>query len=143
MARRTQTAALPRQPKASLLRDSWSYTRMAQAMIVLAREIPLRTSLRQVLAFVLIAEKVSLGHEVIVADLAGLAGDDSSGAPIFGASINRSYQVLLAPSAKEPDGLGWIAQEPHPSDARRKVLRLTEKGEAVARKLAAALNEKE
>ncbi|MBU4196652.1 MAG: hypothetical protein KJ911_07865 [Alphaproteobacteria bacterium] len=143
MARRVAPASASIKPKASLLRDSWSYTRMAQAMIVLAREIPLRTSLRQVLAFVLIAEKNSLGHEVIVADLAGLAGDDANGQPIFGQSINRSYQALLAPTDKEPDGLDWIVQEPHPSDARRKVLRLTQKGEAVARKLAAALNEKE
>lgn len=143
MARRTAPVPTTIKPKASLLRDSWTYTRMAQAMIVLAREIPLRTSLRQVLAFVLIAEKASLGHEVIVADLAGLAGDDSSGQPIFGPSINRSYQVLLAPTDKEPDALDWIVQLPHPTDARRKVLRLTPTGEAVARKLAAALNEKE
>lgn len=144
MARRkvdpaTLQAAKAPPPASGLTKDVKSVERMSAALLQLATVIPSRTSLRQVLAFFLIAQKLARGEEVIMADLADMAGDDAVGTPIFGPSINRSYQILLAPTARDPDGLGWIDQHPDPADGRRKILRLTPEGEAVARKVIEAL----
>lgn len=145
MARRQAPAAAPKllTPPAGLLKDVWTYGQLGQAMLFLAKQIPQRTSLRQTLAFIFVVEKIAMGHEVVVSDLASIAGDDVHGQPVFGQSINRSHQLLLAPTERDPDGLDWLYTEPDPADARRKILRLTPKGMEVAKKVAKILKEPE
>lgn len=104
----------------------------AKALQIIATEIPARTSLRQVYAFALIVEANSLGKSIIVSDLKEIAGADNTGEPIFGQSIGRSYQLLMEPTKRDPDGLGWIKLETDEDDQRRKIVRLTNKGEAIA-----------
>lgn len=108
---------------------------LAKALQILVHEIPARTSLRQVYAFVLIVEANSLGKSIIISDLKEIAGADNTGEPIFGQSIGRSYQLLMEPTKRDPDGLGWIKLETDEDDQRRKIVRLTEKGEAIANHL--------
>lgn len=145
MARRKAAPEAPKPlaPPASLLKDAWTYGQFGQALLFLAKQIPQRTSLRQTLAFIFVVEKISMGHEVVVADLADIAGDDVNGQPVFGQSINRSHQLLLAPTERDPDGLDWLYTEPDPSDARRKILRLTPKGMEVAQRVAKILKERD
>ena len=107
----------------------------AKALQTIAFEIPARTSLRQVYAFALIVEANSLGKSIIVSDLKEIAGADKTGEPIFGQSIGRSYQLLMEPTKRDPDGLGWIKLETDEDDQRRKIVRLTQKGEAIANQL--------
>jgi len=108
---------------------------LAKALQIIAYEIPPRTSLRQIYAFALIVEANSLGKSIIISDLKEIAGADNTGEPIFGQSIGRSYQLLMEPTKRDPDGLGWIKLETDEDDQRRKVIRLTEKGEAIANQL--------
>jgi hypothetical protein len=108
---------------------------LSKALQVIAYEIPPRTSLRQIYAFALIVEANSLGKSIIISDLKEIAGADNTGEPIFGQSIGRSYQLLMEPTKRDPDGLGWIKLETDEDDQRRKVIRLTEKGEAIANQL--------
>jgi len=107
----------------------------AKALQTIAFEIPARTSLRQVYAFALIVEANSLGRSVIVSDLKEIAGADKTGEPIFGQSIGRSYQLLMEPTKRDLDGLGWIKLETDEDDQRRKIVRLTDKGEAIANQI--------
>ncbi|WP_312490972.1 hypothetical protein [Brevundimonas sp.] len=109
-----------------------SYMAFAKTLQIIAAKIPARTSLRQIYAFALIVEANSLGKSIIVSDLKEIAGDDDTGEPIFGQSIGRSYQLLMEPTKRDPDGLGWIKLETDEDDNRRKIVRLTEKGEAIA-----------
>jgi len=140
MSPRKAPAPAPR-PKTptGLARDVWSYAAFSEALRALAEEAPPRTSLRQMLAFAMMVEREAMGHETIVSELRELAGSDKEGQPILGQAIGRSYLLLTAPSDQAPDGLGWIELEPDPSDARRKVIRLTPKGEAMARRVRTAL----
>lgn len=108
---------------------------LAKALQIIATKIPARTSLRQVYAFMLIVEANSLGKSIIISDLKEIAGADNSGEPIFGQSIGRSYQLLMEPTKRDPDGLGWIKLETDEDDQRRKIVRLTPTGEAIADQL--------
>ncbi|WP_292046111.1 MULTISPECIES: hypothetical protein [unclassified Brevundimonas] len=105
---------------------SWMFQMFAQ-------KVPQRTSMRQIYAFTLVLEALSNGREIIVSDLKELAGDDEKGEPIFGQSIGRSYQLLMEPTKRDPDGLGWIRLETDENDQRRKLVRLTEEGVKIAR----------
>lgn len=109
-----------------------SFMAFAKTLQIIATKIPARTSVRQIYAFALIVEANSLGKSIIVSDLKEIAGDDETGEPIFGQSIGRSYQLLMEPTKRDPDGLGWIKLETDEDDNRRKIVRLTEKGEAIA-----------
>ncbi len=104
----------------------------ANVLGFMAAKIPARTSLRQVYAFALIVEANALGKSIIISDLKEIAGADDTGEPIFGQSIGRSYQLLMEPTKRDPDGLGWIKLETDEDDQRRKIVRLTAEGERIA-----------
>ena len=109
-----------------------TFMALAKALQFVSAKIPARTSLRQFYAFALIVEANSLGKSIIISDLKEIAGADDTGEPIFGQSIGRSYQLLMEPTKRDPDGLGWIWLETDEDDQRRKIVRLTDKGEAIA-----------
>lgn len=122
--------------------EAWTFSLFTTAILELANELPNRVTIRQLLAFAMILEEVSLGRSTTIKGLRTKAGNDKRGAEVLGQSIGRTYQIFLAPTRKEPDGLGWLYVEENESDRREKFLRLTKEGEAVALKLARILKEK-
>ena len=79
------------------------------------------------------------------------AAADAAGAPAtrssliaayeeqFRGSVRNSYRQLLERSRAYPKGLGWLAVEANPNDAREQFLRLTKKGKQVAERVLLAL----
>ena len=124
---------------ASIKSHVWTFTTFALAVQELARELPPRVTLRQLLTFALIVEEVSMGRDVTIAEIRKKAGSDKLGEELLGQSIGRSYQLFLKPTKKEPDALGWAYVEENEDDRREKFLRLTPEGEAVAIKIASYL----
>ncbi|MFN3558931.1 MAG: hypothetical protein ACK4UQ_06550 [Brevundimonas sp.] len=88
-----------------------------------------RTSGRQILAFLAVAQAEADGKSIMLSDIRDIEGSD--GQPIIGQSIAQTFAMLLDPSEREPRGLGWVRQEVDPDDRRRKYLKLTDKGRAV------------
>lgn len=119
--------------------ETKTFTRMSNAVRLLAMDLPATATIRQVLTFSMIVEQISKGHDTIIAEIREVAGLDNRGTELLGQSIGRSYQVFLEPTKRDPDRLGWLALELDENDNRRKVLRLTDKGEAVALSIAKAL----
>lgn len=123
--------------------EAWTFCQFSTALEALAFELPNRVTIRQVLVFSLIAEKAAMGMDVTIAELREKAGADRHGNDLLGQSIGRSYQVFLEPTKRDPDALGWARIEEDENDRRRKLLRLTKEGEAIALKVAKALKMKE
>ncbi|WOB78465.1 hypothetical protein [Brevundimonas nasdae] len=88
-----------------------------------------RTSGRQLLAFLAVAQAEADGKSITLSDIRDMEG--SRGQIIIGQSIAQTFAMLLDPSDREPRGLGWVRQEVDPSDNRRKYLKLTDKGRAL------------
>ncbi len=118
-----------------------SIDHLARGFAALADYLPARASYRQALAFMLLAQADLAGRKMTVSDLRDAAGDDLNGLPKLGQSIERTYQLFLAPSKQEPNGLGWLKQVPDDDDRRKKHLRLTSEGLAVANHAVAALRQ--
>ena len=127
---------------ASIKSQAWTFCQFSTALELLARELAPRVSIRQVLVFSLIVEKAAMGHDITIAEIRDKAGRDKKGEELLGKSLGRSYQVFLKPTKREPDNLGWCYVEEDENDRRRKLLRLTEEGEAIALRLASALKMK-
>lgn len=147
-------------PMPSLKPNAWTFSLFAAALHELAKELPPRVTIRQLLVFAMILEETSLGHSTTIKKIREKAGPDKDfkknadgsrklgkdGKPeledLLGQSIGRSYQVFCKPTKKEPDNLGWVDVVENEDDRREKFLRLTKEGEAVALKLARILKEK-
>lgn len=128
--------------KSPLAGDVVALAQVSAILELLAKALPSRVSIRQAFAFVIVAERLAAGHDIIVSDLKTIAGDDAFGNPVFDASIGRSYQLLMdEPSKGYPEPVGWLRLETDPNDKRRKLLRLTAAGEAMAKKIVKARNE--
>ena len=127
----------------NLKTEAWTFCQFSTALEALAFDLPNRVTIRQVLVFSLIAEKAAMGQDVTIAEIRDKAGTDKSGQDLLGQSIGRSYQLFLEPTKREPDNLGWCFVEEDENDRRRKLLRLTKEGEAIALKVAKALKMKE
>lgn len=87
---------------------------------------PARMTGRQIQTFLKIAVAHARGQDVTMTEIREAAGE------VIGHHMNRSYQLFLPVSVRNPDGLGWISQSEDPLDGRRKYLRLTAAGEEVA-----------
>jgi hypothetical protein len=127
---------------ASIKTEATTITQFATALEALAFELPSRVTLRQLLVFAMICEKVAMGHDTTIAEIREKAGADKSGQALLGQSMGRSYQLFLKPTKKEPDNLGWAYVEENEDDRRQKFLRLTKEGEAIALRIAKALKQK-
>lgn len=122
--------------KSPLANDVVALAQIGGVLEQLAKALPSRVSVRQAFAFLIMAERIAGGHDIIVSDLRELGGTDAYGNPVFDASIGRSYQLLMdEPSKDYPEPMGWLRLEPDPNDKRRKLLRMTAKGEAMAKSL--------
>ncbi|QBX36882.1 hypothetical protein E4M02_04435 [Brevundimonas sp. S30B] len=126
----------------SLKTETQTFSQFATALEALAFQLPERVTIRQLLVFAMIVEKVSLGHDITIAALRKEVGKDKSGGDLLGQSIGRSYQIFLKPTKKQPTNLGWAEVEENEDDRRHKFIRLTPEGEAVALRIAKALKEK-
>lgn len=112
-----------------------------QALAVVVPQMETRTTVRQLFAFLAIAKAEAAGDSILLTDIQ-LIKDPATGQSIVGQSIRQTIAMLLAPSEREPRGLGWVAQETDPKDRRRKFLRLTQKGHAVAVEMLGAIEPK-
>lgn len=112
---------------------------IANALQILAREIPPRTSVRQAMAFVAIARFDALNLSVTLAELRDAMGVDAQGMPLLGQSIERTFATFLPPTPDEPEALDWCYQDADPNDRRRKPLRLSSKGRTMADRIVRAL----
>ncbi len=125
-------AALMISSHAPLL-DRWS-----DAVAFLASRLPARTTLRQALAFVMLARSLAAKRRMTIGDLRE-TGQDAWGEPLIGSSIAKSYQLFLEPSKALPDALGWLTQVPDEDDRRVKRLVLTPLGIEIVAQIVIAL----
>lgn len=101
-----------------------------RALATVVEDSQPRTSARQILAFLAVVQADARGTSIMLSDIRDIEGRD--GKPIIGQSIQQTFAMLLEPSDREPNGLGWVTQEVDEDDRRRKYLKLTDKGRAVA-----------
>lgn len=111
----------------------------AKAMSFLNTLVPSRTTARQLHAFATIVAANTRGERVTLKDLKDQSPDTADGARNVAAHVNKSYQMFLPPTARDPAALGWIIQEPDPQDARSKFLVLNDAGRDVAQMMASAM----
>jgi hypothetical protein len=114
----------------------------ADALRLIADAMPPRTSIRQVLAILEVFAANAGGRSITMSDLRESASGVKSGdgVKVVGQSIAKTFEVFYEPTKANPDWLGWVRQELDDNDRRIKYLRLTEKGEAVAAAIQAALS---
>lgn len=125
--------------KSPLANDVVALAQIGGVLELLAKSMPSRVSVRQAFAFLIMSERLAGGHDIIVSDLREIGGTDAWGKQVFDASIGRSYQLFMdEPSRDYPEPLGWLRLETDPNDKRRKLLRMTDQGEAMAKKLVKA-----
>ncbi|MGZ8408491.1 MAG: hypothetical protein ACXWVS_00985 [Hyphomicrobium sp.] len=102
-----------------------------QALASVVPQMESRTTVRQLFAFLAVARAEATGNTILLNDIR-LIEDPATGQSIVGQSIRQTFAMLLVASEREPRGLGWVTQETDPDDKRRKFLKLTEEGCAVA-----------
>lgn len=113
--------------------------RLSMALAVLARELPARTTIRQTLAFVLVALHDAMGRSVTLKDLQHIAGSTADGRPVIGQTIERTLDTFREPTNRAPDALNWVTDEVDPDDRRLKYFHLTPEGTEQVREIIAAL----
>ena len=129
-------------PMPTIKTEAWTFSQFSAVLRGLAKDIPNRVTIRQLLVFAMIVEEVSLGHDITIAEIRAKVGKDKRGDDLLGQSIGRSYQIFCKPTKKEPENLGWVEVEENEDDRRQKFLRLTKEGEGIALRIARMLKEK-
>lgn len=130
------TRARSKRPEGSLKLlpgSAAAFGHLAAAVQVVAEAAPARMSIRQVLAFTIVAYANAMGRRITLSEVRELAGD------ALGQGIERSIAGFFAPTKREPDALGWLEQEPDEDDRRKKYLVLTERGRYVVNEITRAL----
>jgi hypothetical protein len=104
---------------------------------MIARELPERCSVRQLLFF-LVAAHMDLSHRTsTLSEIVEFMGDgpnfDEKGRakPLLGRGIEATYTLFLPPTKRDPNTLGWLTATENPDNRRQKLLRLTDKGREV------------
>lgn len=102
---------------------------LSAAFLFLAQEGHDRLTINQAAFFLLVAAADARGRPLTLTEI--MEAHDLE----LGKSIQNSYKVFLEPHGRSPKdfALGWLTREPDPDDERRKFLRLTPKGEEVAK----------
>ena len=116
------------------LRSAADLESLAGFLQTLARLTPSRLTVRQSLIFIVIAYHHAMNREITVRGIQEILGDGE-----ISKSIDRTYQVFLAPSHQYPEGLGWVDQHEDPTDRRRKALKLSVPGIEATRDLLEAI----
>ena len=106
-----------------------AFKRFSAALRILSMAVPPRVSVRQLLAFAIVANANSMGRSITLSEVREIAGD------AIGQSIERTIQQFFPPTRQDPDGLGWIEQELDLDDRRKKYLKLTAMGRYVANEM--------
>lgn len=107
--------------------------RLAKVGYILALGIPARVSVRQLLAFLIVANANAMGRSITLGEVRELAGD------AMGQSIERTINNFFPPTKRDPEQLGWIEQVMDDDDRRRKYLVLTQEGRRVMNELSMAM----
>lgn len=110
-----------------------AFERFAEALNILSLAVPPRVSVRQLLAFAIVANANAMGRSITLSEVREIAGD------AIGQSIDRTIQQFFPPTRQDPDGLGWIEQELDLDDRRKKYLKLTAMGRYVVNEMTRAL----
>lgn len=103
---------------------------LSAAFLYLAEAGNDRLTINQTAFFLLVAAADARGHALTLKEIM----DATEG--VIGRSVQNTYKVLLEADGRHPKtmtALGWLTREPDPDDERRKYLRLTKKGRAVAK----------
>jgi hypothetical protein len=111
---------------------------LRDAIRLLSMDLPARLSLRQAVAFLFVMHASTAGHRVTMTDVRDFFSD-ADGSNVS-QSIANTFQIFLSRSKQEPNGLGWVNQDPDEDDRRKKYLRLSYEGEEIARRIVSALN---
>lgn len=106
----------------------------ASALAMLGSVMPDRTTVPQLVVFLQAAFQDMKDSPATLTDLKTILG------PKMGRSLHTTYQIFLDRDLIRNDrppvrGLGWLTQEPDPSDHRRNYLRLTPRGKLVVSEL--------
>jgi hypothetical protein len=112
------------------------------AMAVMNTVVPARTTCRQLQVFAAIVAANAKGMRVTLSDLKEQSPETADG-PRVNEHLNRSYQMFLPPTPKDPEALGWITQVPDAQDGRKKYLILSQAGRDVAVAMAEAFKDGE
>jgi hypothetical protein len=108
------------------------FERLSTILHTIVREIPNRTTTRQVAAFFSLCFLESMGKTITLTELSELAGNDEKGVPVYGTAYDRVLEPFRMPDKKSPDRTGWVTHQEDEDDRRRKILKLTQKGREVA-----------
>lgn len=128
-------------PRSLSATSATDLARLAEALATVTRELPDRTTARQVLAFLFVAFAEASRREITLKDLQRLGGETPTGSPVIGQSIERTLDTFREPRAKMPDALGWVCAIEDPDDHRRKTLHLTDAGVEAVENIVAALRQ--
>src|SRR5690348_14116229 len=89
-----------------------------------------RLTINQTAFFLLVVAADARGHALTLREI--MEATDG----VIGKSVQNTYKVLLEAEGRHPktaSSLGWLTRETDPDDERRKYLKLTRKGRAVAK----------
>ncbi len=123
-----------RRSESELKLHAKDFINFTSVLMDLATELPDRTTVSQLVAFLAIANYDLQGRPTTMVDLREALG------PSLGKSLHTTYQIFLDRELRRNDrptvkGLGWLTQEPDRSDYRRNYLHLTAEGREVMRDL--------
>ncbi len=91
-------------------------------------------TLSQVLVFLLVAQRDLKGHPITFTEIKESLGANLS------RSLHTTYKILLEPTARRPNGLGWLKSTENTDDLRQKFLTVTKKGLEVIAAVNSALD---
>lgn len=116
------------------------FINFTSVLMEVATELPDRTTVSQLVAFLAIANYDLQGRPITMVELREALG------PSLGKSLHTTYQIFLDRELRRNDrptvkGLGWLTQEPDRSDYRRNYLHLTAKGREIMRNILLELKE--
>lgn len=114
-------------------RSADAFEHLAGAVNLLALAAPHRLSLKQMLAFTIIAQANAMGRSITITEVREIAGET------LGQGIERQIGTFFEPCKQEPDAVGWLRQEIDEDDRRRKYLKLTDKGLRLVNEMTKAL----
>lgn len=100
--------------------------RCAAFLMYLAEASNARLSLSQAAFFFVAAKGAASGVPLTLSQIM-----DGTGSDARSRSVKNTYKVFLEPTARNPNGLGWLTRKVNVDDEREKFLVLTRKGESV------------
>lgn len=139
--RGTLTISTTKPPGKGLALHVRDLRNFSTALIALAEQAPERTTVAQMVFFLLAGMADAAGKPATFTELKEAAGDS------INRSLHTTYKLFLDRPQTRSDydskrqGLGWLTREIDPRDNRRNYLRLTPKGRSVLLGLLETIND--